>query len=321
MKRHMDTHNKNKKSYHCLVPGCSFSSHQKSNFDTHMRTHTGEKTKHCPDCDLSFGDPASLTRHRKRRHGYVPNRSAKRAKNTSSNNSAASSSSRTTKRAQQASPDSSATSSSSGTSSPRSSYTSPDPSFSSQPLEVLPYPLQVGEGTLSASAPPRFETKSSYPLLTRDSGDGLLSGWTNSLDGQYSTSYHAYPKFMYPAYEAGTQFQGQVASNSGGFGSVLPSAPMQSVDQCLDYFKTHSSMGYEDYSNHNLEYDYMDGSNYMGPAAGINYTAPQVDPFTIQSGLPPSSESGWNGMMTQSGSSSSYFSQDMSATFYGPSLI
>ncbi len=33
---------------------------------------TGEKDKSCPDCNFNTVDPASLLRHRRRKHGYVP---------------------------------------------------------------------------------------------------------------------------------------------------------------------------------------------------------------------------------------------------------
>ena len=33
---------------------------------------TGEKDKSCPDCKFNTVDPASLLRHRRRKHGYVP---------------------------------------------------------------------------------------------------------------------------------------------------------------------------------------------------------------------------------------------------------
>ncbi|KAG6816215.1 hypothetical protein H0H87_007713 [Tephrocybe sp. NHM501043] len=33
---------------------------------------TGEKPNACPDCDFCTADPGCLTRHRKRKHGYVP---------------------------------------------------------------------------------------------------------------------------------------------------------------------------------------------------------------------------------------------------------
>ncbi|KAJ8077750.1 hypothetical protein PM082_002183 [Marasmius tenuissimus] len=38
----------------------------------HIRTRTKKKTEPCPDCDFSSVDPGTLTRHRKRIHGYVP---------------------------------------------------------------------------------------------------------------------------------------------------------------------------------------------------------------------------------------------------------
>ncbi|KAJ3808284.1 hypothetical protein F5876DRAFT_67412 [Lentinula aff. lateritia] len=44
----------------------------KSNVETHIRTHTKSKTNNCPDCDFTTVDPGSLTRHRKRIHGYIP---------------------------------------------------------------------------------------------------------------------------------------------------------------------------------------------------------------------------------------------------------
>ncbi|KAJ3743645.1 hypothetical protein DFH05DRAFT_1557967 [Lentinula detonsa] len=46
---------------------------QGSNFNTHYRTHTQEKSKACPDCDFRACDPASVFRHRKRIHEYIPN--------------------------------------------------------------------------------------------------------------------------------------------------------------------------------------------------------------------------------------------------------
>lgn len=41
---------------------------------------TGEKPHACPDCDYRTADPGCLTRHRKRKHGYVPNRKTGKAK-------------------------------------------------------------------------------------------------------------------------------------------------------------------------------------------------------------------------------------------------
>ncbi|ESK88994.1 transcriptional repressor ctcf-like [Moniliophthora roreri MCA 2997] len=74
MPRHMKIHseNRDKLMHRCPYPGCKFENLQKSNVETHIRTHTKTKTERCPDCDFSTVDPGSLTRHRKRIHGYVP---------------------------------------------------------------------------------------------------------------------------------------------------------------------------------------------------------------------------------------------------------
>ncbi|KAF5344418.1 hypothetical protein D9758_015475 [Tetrapyrgos nigripes] len=74
MPRHMKIHSqdKDKLMHRCPFPGCPFENLQKSNVETHIRTHTKKKTSHCPDCDFTTVDPGSLTRHRKRIHGYVP---------------------------------------------------------------------------------------------------------------------------------------------------------------------------------------------------------------------------------------------------------
>ncbi|CAL1708544.1 unnamed protein product [Somion occarium] len=66
-------------------PDCEKWFFQRSNLATHEKTHTRTKDLRCPHlissrsssrslvlCDSKFGDPGSLTRHRKRRHGYVP---------------------------------------------------------------------------------------------------------------------------------------------------------------------------------------------------------------------------------------------------------
>ncbi|KAF9465449.1 hypothetical protein BDZ94DRAFT_1234608 [Collybia nuda] len=71
MPRHNRLHTTNKAEL-CHFPGCGYQNLQKSNVVTHFRTHTGEKPKSCPDCEYTTSDPGSLTRHRKRIHGYVP---------------------------------------------------------------------------------------------------------------------------------------------------------------------------------------------------------------------------------------------------------
>ncbi|KAK7453403.1 hypothetical protein VKT23_011668 [Stygiomarasmius scandens] len=74
MPRHMKIHaqDKDKLMHRCPYPDCGFENLQKSNVETHIRTHTKNKTNHCPDCEFTTVDPGSLTRHRKRIHGYIP---------------------------------------------------------------------------------------------------------------------------------------------------------------------------------------------------------------------------------------------------------
>ncbi|THU91380.1 hypothetical protein K435DRAFT_968209 [Dendrothele bispora CBS 962.96] len=74
MPRHMKMHSqdKDKLMHRCPYPDCGFENLQKSNVETHIRTHTRSKTSRCPECDFTTVDPGSLTRHRKRIHGYVP---------------------------------------------------------------------------------------------------------------------------------------------------------------------------------------------------------------------------------------------------------
>lgn len=42
------------------------------NDTNHLNRSTKSKTNSCPDCDFVTVDPGSLTRHRKRIHGYIP---------------------------------------------------------------------------------------------------------------------------------------------------------------------------------------------------------------------------------------------------------
>ncbi|KAJ3795539.1 hypothetical protein GGU11DRAFT_221030 [Lentinula aff. detonsa] len=72
--RHMRIHSadKHKFMHRCPYTECNFENLQKSNVETHIRTHTKSKTNNCPDCDFTTVDPGSLTRHRKRIHGYIP---------------------------------------------------------------------------------------------------------------------------------------------------------------------------------------------------------------------------------------------------------
>ncbi|KAF7342331.1 Transcriptional repressor ctcf-like [Mycena venus] len=70
---HLSDEEKRRRMFHCTYAGCGHMTRQKSNLETHLRTHTGEKNDRCPDCEYATGDPASLTTHRKE-HGYQPRR-------------------------------------------------------------------------------------------------------------------------------------------------------------------------------------------------------------------------------------------------------
>ncbi|KIK56449.1 hypothetical protein GYMLUDRAFT_820992 [Collybiopsis luxurians FD-317 M1] len=72
MQSHLSAEEKASISYSCPYADCSYKSLQKVNVDTHIRKHTKVKDQQCPTCNFATGDPGSLTRHRKRRHEYVP---------------------------------------------------------------------------------------------------------------------------------------------------------------------------------------------------------------------------------------------------------
>ncbi|KAJ6562126.1 hypothetical protein B0H19DRAFT_1068805 [Mycena capillaripes] len=76
LRRHSLTHGSPEERaahmYSCKWPGCDHTTLQASNMETHYRTHTGEKTRECPECTYTTGDPASLTNHRKKKHVYKP---------------------------------------------------------------------------------------------------------------------------------------------------------------------------------------------------------------------------------------------------------
>ncbi|KAG1727470.1 uncharacterized protein EDB91DRAFT_1163949 [Suillus paluster] len=76
LSRHMRIHDGNKEAlmHACPFPDCDYKTLQKSNVQTHIRTHTRERSKICPHpgCAFATTDPGSLTRHRKQLHGYEP---------------------------------------------------------------------------------------------------------------------------------------------------------------------------------------------------------------------------------------------------------
>ncbi|KAJ7582278.1 hypothetical protein C8J56DRAFT_246028 [Mycena floridula] len=125
------------KAFPCPFAGCNVSVSQKSNLKSHLNIHTGERRK-CPDCDFETPDAGSLTRHRKRKHNYIPK--ARRSKN------------------RWLSPEES-----DWTSSESSSSSSPSPSPSSNPDRFLLEP-----STESFSAPQvkaHFDPAASFGLL------------------------------------------------------------------------------------------------------------------------------------------------------------
>ncbi|THH04820.1 hypothetical protein EW145_g5245 [Phellinidium pouzarii] len=69
--RHSHTHNPNAPRFHCTFPGCSHSTLQKSNLETHYSAvHLKEKPHKCILCRMSYGDDAALIRHEKKKHNY-----------------------------------------------------------------------------------------------------------------------------------------------------------------------------------------------------------------------------------------------------------
>ncbi|TFK27558.1 hypothetical protein FA15DRAFT_701767 [Coprinopsis marcescibilis] len=78
--RHMKTHT-NTKDYVCTWEGCDYRAVQKGNLKVHVRQKHTFETLLCPEevCihNFSTADPSSLTRHRRRKHGFVPQKRAK----------------------------------------------------------------------------------------------------------------------------------------------------------------------------------------------------------------------------------------------------
>ncbi|KAF8884189.1 hypothetical protein BD779DRAFT_795398 [Infundibulicybe gibba] len=77
MKVHLSAEARDEVTYKCRY--CDYSALQRSNLVTHEHTHTGGKPHKCPDCSLAYTDPGSLTRHRKKLHGYLPAPRVKKA--------------------------------------------------------------------------------------------------------------------------------------------------------------------------------------------------------------------------------------------------
>ncbi|KAG6908642.1 hypothetical protein DXG01_003820 [Tephrocybe rancida] len=83
MSRHAQLHKPAATMHKCPYDGCPYESLQKSNLNTHICTHTGEKPNACPDCDYRTADPGCLTRHRRSKHAYVPKSSKAKASSAS----------------------------------------------------------------------------------------------------------------------------------------------------------------------------------------------------------------------------------------------
>ncbi|CAK5275960.1 unnamed protein product [Mycena citricolor] len=77
LQRHMLTHAKNKEElmFQCPYPDCKHRTLQRSNLETHIRTHTNMRPLQCTyiytdglKCEFATADPSSLHRHKKRKH-------------------------------------------------------------------------------------------------------------------------------------------------------------------------------------------------------------------------------------------------------------
>ncbi|KAI0092068.1 hypothetical protein BDY19DRAFT_577459 [Irpex rosettiformis] len=74
VKRHIESKHLHIKPITCEVCGKGFS--QRTNYATHMNTHTGAAPHKCPfdGCNATFGDPARRHRHMKTVHNHQPSK-------------------------------------------------------------------------------------------------------------------------------------------------------------------------------------------------------------------------------------------------------
>ncbi|KAI0701809.1 hypothetical protein BC835DRAFT_1411293 [Cytidiella melzeri] len=74
VKRHIESKHLQIKPITCEICGKGFS--QRTNYATHMNTHTGAAPHKCPfdGCDATFGDPARRHRHMKTVHNHQPSK-------------------------------------------------------------------------------------------------------------------------------------------------------------------------------------------------------------------------------------------------------
>lgn len=74
VKRHIESKHLQIKPITCEICGKGFS--QRTNYSTHMNTHTGDTPHKCPypNCNATFGDPARRHRHMKSVHNHIPSK-------------------------------------------------------------------------------------------------------------------------------------------------------------------------------------------------------------------------------------------------------
>ncbi|KAH9900002.1 hypothetical protein C8Q73DRAFT_681644 [Cubamyces lactineus] len=75
IKRHIES--KHLQIRQCVCKICEKAFSQKSNLQTHLNTHTGERPHKCHYCEERFQDPARRHRHMLRLHGHVSSRTKK----------------------------------------------------------------------------------------------------------------------------------------------------------------------------------------------------------------------------------------------------
>ncbi|KAF8888443.1 hypothetical protein CPB84DRAFT_1465227 [Gymnopilus junonius] len=56
----------------CTFGECKYSTMVKVDFQIHCRRHTNDRVYKCEDCGFSTVDPSSYTKHRQKKHGYIP---------------------------------------------------------------------------------------------------------------------------------------------------------------------------------------------------------------------------------------------------------
>ncbi|THU93535.1 hypothetical protein K435DRAFT_967270 [Dendrothele bispora CBS 962.96] len=260
LKRHVQVHDPDARKCNCPEPGCDFSTLQKSNLDTHIRTHSGTKSKVCPDCDFATCDPSSLTRHRKHFHGYSPNRANhRRRKPVLDNTTASLPTSRRTP------PDSSHPGSIDSVSMD-SLLTFPEelPTCSMNMPEIHNYHL------VDPPSYPHFE--SANCLSTRHACPSP-SDWTfTSSNNYHAPTNDAYPKIMYPGSETGLESTSQnreIGSSTFGDSDALrvpvPSSSIPELEECFDVFQHPVPTVYEEWTHFPLDHDYLSGGSGVEP--------------------------------------------------------